>query len=133
VNLKPGIELGFWSRTCRLPRLISALRLYANLRARWVTNGLLDSDTAAAMERITGVKHQGVRTGKWLRKGQATDLLKCSRSFHTQRQTRSSAVPETLAEPSAEGVCSAELCRPNWDRGASGRELLLVLSAAVCC
>jgi integrase/recombinase XerD len=38
-------------------------------------NGLSDSDTAAAMERITGAKHQGVRAGKWLRKGQATDLL----------------------------------------------------------
>jgi hypothetical protein len=38
-------------------------------------NELLESDTAAAMERIKGVKHQGVRAGKWLRKGQATDLL----------------------------------------------------------
>ena len=38
-------------------------------------NGLLESDTAAAMERIKGVTHQGVRAGKWLRKGQATDLL----------------------------------------------------------
>ena len=38
-------------------------------------NGLLESDTAADMERIKGVTHQGVRAGKWLRKGQATDLL----------------------------------------------------------
>ena len=38
-------------------------------------NGLLAPEQAAAIERVAGVKQQGVRTGNWLSKEQASELL----------------------------------------------------------
>jgi integrase len=39
-------------------------------------NHLLAPDTAAAIERVPGVKQEGVRAGNWLLKEQASELLK---------------------------------------------------------
>jgi integrase/recombinase XerD len=38
-------------------------------------NGLLDPGLASGIERTQGVKQQGVRTGNWLVKKQANELL----------------------------------------------------------
>jgi site-specific recombinase XerD len=38
-------------------------------------NGLVAPDTAAAIERVPGVKQQGIRAGNWLGKEQASELL----------------------------------------------------------
>jgi integrase len=38
-------------------------------------NDLLAPDTAAAIERVPGVKQEGVRAGNWLLKEQASELL----------------------------------------------------------
>ncbi len=38
-------------------------------------NGLLAPDTAAAIERVPGVKQEGIRAGNWLGKEQASELL----------------------------------------------------------
>jgi integrase/recombinase XerD len=60
------VNLKTWYRSWLLERNLSPatinLRLtpLRKLAREMGDNGLLDSDTAAAMERIKGVKHQGV-------------------------------------------------------------------------
>jgi integrase len=40
-------------------------------------NGLLDAETAAAIDQVTGVKQSGVRAGNWLTRAEAEALINC--------------------------------------------------------
>jgi integrase len=40
-------------------------------------NGLLDAETAAAIDQVAGVKQSGVRAGNWLTRTQAEALINC--------------------------------------------------------
>src|SRR5689334_4135881 len=51
---------------------LSAIRKLASEAA---DNGLLDSTIAAGIEHVKGVKQAGVRSGNWLTKEQAQELL----------------------------------------------------------
>lgn len=51
---------------------LSAIRKLADESAE---NGMLASDVAAAISRVRGAKHHGVRVGNWLTLGQAERLL----------------------------------------------------------
>ncbi len=51
---------------------LSAIR---RLALEAADNGYLDPATAGAIERVKGVKSQGVRSGNWLTKSQAQELL----------------------------------------------------------
>jgi site-specific recombinase XerD len=51
---------------------LAALRKLAREAA---ANGWLDAETAAGIDQVPGVKQQGTRTGNWLTKQQAAELL----------------------------------------------------------
>jgi site-specific recombinase XerD len=52
-----------------------ALSAIRKLAAEAADNGLLDPVLAGGIARVHGAKHAGVRTGNWLTKSQAQDLI----------------------------------------------------------
>ncbi len=52
---------------------LAALRKLAREAA---ANGVLDAETAAAIDQVPGIKAQGIRAGNWLTRQQAADLLR---------------------------------------------------------
>jgi integrase len=54
-----------------------ALSAIRRLALEAADNGYLDAATAGAIERVKGVKSQGVRSGNWLSKDDAQTLINC--------------------------------------------------------
>jgi integrase len=71
---------------------LAALRKLAREAA---ANGLLDAETAAAIDQVPGVRQQGIRAGNWLTRPQAAALLRVP-DIRTLKGNRDRAILATL-------------------------------------
>jgi integrase len=71
---------------------LAALRKLARESA---ANGLLDAETAAAIDQVPGVRQQGIRAGNWLTRPQAAALLRLP-DIRTLKGMRDRAILATL-------------------------------------